>query len=226
MADAYIRTRKFPLAIEALQTVLELAQPEELIFEAIGHCHDKMGEYNNARTYYRKALHLNPEDSMLFYKIATTYMSQHEWQKAISHLKTALRLSKNQPDFNLAMGQCLVQLGQYEDAIQYLGTVIRLKPKNLSGWVTLLQCLYRGGYHKEGIRAIAAEMQRPRTKPVFHFYLAAFLFATGKTKEARLQLEQGMAINPRLVKKMKELDPAILLNPHILDVIARTGKKS
>lgn len=225
MADAYIRTRKFNLAIEALQTVLELAQPEELIHEAIGHCYDKQNDYPNARIHYRRALQLNTEDSMLFYKIACTYMSESEWNKAVNHLKTALRISKYQPDYNLAMGQCLVQLGQYADAILYLGTVLRLKPKNIGGWVTLLQCLYRGGYHKEGIRAITAEMERPRTKPVFHFYKAAFLLALGKTKEALLQLEYGMAINPRLVKKMKELDPSILQNPHVLDVIARSGKK-
>lgn len=225
LADAYIRTRKFTLAIEALQTVLELAQPEEVILEAIGHCYDKLNDYATARTYYRRALHQNPEDSMLFYKIAGTYMSEGEWNKAINHLKTALRLSKYQTDYNLAMGQCLVQLEQYADAMPYLGLVVSMKPKNLSGWMTMLQCLYRGGYYEEGLQALSEEMPRSIIKPVFHLYKAAFLFAVGRAKDAQIFLEHGMAPNARLIKKLNDLDPAILKSPQILDAVARTGKK-
>ena len=65
MADAYIRLRKYKDAIEALEKVIELARPEDVIYEAIGHCYDKLKNYAQARFYYRKASHLNPEDGKL-----------------------------------------------------------------------------------------------------------------------------------------------------------------
>src|SRR6476620_2904856 len=65
LGDAYIRIRKFKEAIEALEKVLELSKPEEVIYEAIGHCYDRMKNFAQARFHYRKASHLNPEDSKL-----------------------------------------------------------------------------------------------------------------------------------------------------------------
>ena len=58
-------------------------------------------------------------------------------------------------------------------------------------------------------------------KPIFFLYKSAFLLALGKTKEAVIQLENGMAKNPRLIKKLMELNPSILQNQFIVDVIAR-----
>ena len=65
MGDAYIRLRKHKEAVEVLEKVLELARPEDVIYEAIGHCFDKMGNYAQARFYYRKASHMNRDDAQL-----------------------------------------------------------------------------------------------------------------------------------------------------------------
>jgi hypothetical protein len=58
-------------------------------------------------------------------------------------------------------------------------------------------------------------------KPIFIFYKSAFLLASGKNKEGILLLEEGMNTNPKLVKKLIELNPSILQNQLVVDVIAR-----
>ena len=47
----------------------------------------------------------------------------------------------------------------------------------------------------------------------------------GKSKEALLFLEQGMDRNPKLVKKFIEINPAILQNQQVVDLIARFKKR-
>jgi hypothetical protein len=47
------------------------------------------------------------------------------------------------------------------------------------------------------------------------------LLATGKSKEAVLQLEKAMTAAPRLLKKFVELNPASLQNQLVVDVIAK-----
>src|SRR5260221_2848964 len=79
MGDAYIRLRKYREAIESLERVLELSKPEDVIYEAIGHCYDKQRQFAQARFYYRKASHLNQDDSKLIYKIACTYLNEGQW---------------------------------------------------------------------------------------------------------------------------------------------------
>lgn len=221
MGDAYLRIRKYKEAIEVLQKVLELARPEDVIYEAIGHCFDKLQNYAQARFNYRKAAHLNQDDTQLYYKIACTYMNEGVWESAIKNLQIAMRVHRMQPEYNLAMGQCYMEQGKIEEAVQYFGNVVRTRPKNSNGWLELLKCLYHAKCFEEGLEYVEHAIVLTNMKPIFTFYKSAFLLALGKSKEAILQLEAGMNKNPKLVKKLIELNPSLLQSQLVVDVIAR-----
>ncbi len=225
MGDAYLRLRKYKDAIEALEKVLELARPEAVIYEAIGHSYDKLANYAQARFNYKKACHLNAEDSQMYYKIACTYMNEGSWQSAIKQLLIATRVHRMQPEYNLALGQCFMNLEDFDEAITYFGNVIRVRPKNILGWTELLKCLLAAEMQEEGVEYADFALEQTDQKPIFLFYKSMFLFACGKTKEAIIQLENGMAINPKLVKKFIELDPSILQHPQVVEIIARYKKQ-
>jgi tetratricopeptide (TPR) repeat protein len=225
MGDAFLRLRKYKDAIEVLEKVLELARPESVIYEAIGHCYDKLANYPQARFHYKKASHLNAEDSQIYYKIACTYMNEAAWQSAIKQLLIATRTHRLQPEYNLALGQCYMHLHNIDEAITYFGNVVRVRPKNVNGWLELLKCLFVAGMFEEGKEYADFALEQTDQKPIFLFYKSMFLFADGKTKEASLQLENGMAINPKLVKKFIELNPSILQHPQVVEIIARYKKQ-
>ncbi len=227
MGDAYLRMRKFKEAIEVLEKVLELSRPEDVIYEAIGHCYHKVGNFAQARFHYRKASHLNPDDSKLYYKMALTYINEEQWESAIKQLESAMRIHKMLPEYNLAMGECRMQLNQYKEAIHYFGNVVRLRPKSIAGWEALIRCLFKAGFYEEAFEQSAAALKITEGKPLFLYYLSACLFALKKTKEALLQLEKAMQQSARQVKKFIALAPAILQNTQVVDLIARykKGKK-
>ena len=227
MGDAYLRLRKYKDAIEVLEKVLELSRPEDVIYEAIGHCFHRLGNYAQARFHYKKAVHLNPEDSKLYYKIATTYMQEDQWQNAVKQLENAMRMQRTVPEYNLAMGECKMNLEQYKDAILYFGNVVRSKPRSASGWEALIRCLLKATYFDEAAEQCTAAMKATDVKPIFLFYYSASLFLSGKSKEALLQLETAMSKAPKLLKKFVELNPGILQNNQVIDIIARykKGKK-
>ena len=136
--------RKYKEAIEALEKVTELSKPEVVIYEAIGHCYDRLKNFAQARFYYRKASHLNQEDGKIFYKIACTYFNEHQWESCIKQLEHAIRIHKPQPEYSLLMGECKMQLGLFKDAVQYFSNAVRLRPRNVAGWEALIRCLYKG----------------------------------------------------------------------------------
>ncbi|MBS1916533.1 MAG: tetratricopeptide repeat protein [Bacteroidetes bacterium] len=224
MGDAYIRLRKFKDAIEALEKVIELSRPEDVIYEAIGHCYDKLNNYAQARFYYRKASHLNTEDSKLYYKIACTYLNEGQWNQAVKQLESALNIHPDQPEYNLAMGECRMQMGNYKDAIQYFSNVVRIRPRNISSWKALIRCLYNAGYYDEALEQVKAAIHVTGNKPIFTFYLSAVYLALGKPKEGLLQLEKAMSTAPKMLRKMIELNPAILQYQPVVDLIARYKK--
>jgi len=225
MGDAYLRLRRYKEAIEVLQKVLELVRPEEVIYEVIARCFDKLHNYAQARLHYRKATHLNPDNSQLFFKIACTYMNEFAWQSAIKNLQTAMLIYKMQPEYNLAMGQCYMETGNIESAIQFFGNVVKYRPKNSNGWLELLKCLYKADYFEQGTEYVDLALRNTNNKPVFFMYKCAFLLSVGKSKEAMLQLEYGLEKNPKLIKKLIELNPTVLQNQQIIDVIVRFKSK-
>ncbi len=224
MGDAYLRLRKYREAIEVLEKVLELTRPEDVIYEAIGHCYHRMENYAQARFHYKKAVHLNPDDSKLHYKIAVTYMLEEQWQPAIKQLENAMRIHRSIPEYNLAMGECKMHLNQHKDAIQYFGTVVRQKPKNVAGWESLIRCLLKAEMYDEAVEQCLSAMKSTDGKPVFLFYYSTALFAMGKSKDALQKLEMAMEKVPRLLKKFIDLNPSILQNNQVVDILARYKK--
>lgn len=221
MGDAYIRLKKYREAIEALEKVTELAKPEDVIFEAIGHCYDKLKNYAQARFYYRKASHMRPDDSKLFYKIATTYYNEEQWENCCKQLENALKIHKMQPEYNLLMGEAKMEAGLYKEAVIYFSTMVRLRPKNVTGWEALIRCLFSIDLLEEALEQTQAALDATSGKPLFLFYQSAILMKAGKTKEAILRLEEAMATAPKLLKKFVELNPAVLQNQLVVDVLAR-----
>jgi tetratricopeptide (TPR) repeat protein len=118
-----------------------------------------------------------------------------------------------------------MQQGFYKDAIQYFSAIVTTRPKNKKGWEALVRCLYKAGYFEEAKDQVTAALKISNGQPIFLYYLSAILFALGKTKEATLQLEHAMAKSPKLVKQFVELNPAILQNHHVVDVISRFKRK-
>jgi len=224
MGDAYIRLRKYKEAIESLEKVLELTRPEEVIFEAIGHCYHRLGKFAQARFHYRKASHMNPDDSKIYYKIALTYINEEQWEPAVKQLENAMRISRNAPEYNLAIGECSMQLGKFKEAIYFFSLVVRSRPKNVAGWESLIRCLFKAEYFEEAIEQSFSALKATEQKPIFFFYYSASLFAAGKSKEGLLQLENGMEKAPKQLKKFVELNPSILQNNQVVDLLAHYKK--
>lgn len=221
MGDAFIRLRKYREAIEALEKVNELAKPEDVIFEALGYCYEKLKNYAQARFHYRKASHLRADDSRLYYKIAYTYFREEQWESCLKQLDTALKIHASQPEYHLLAGECRMKTRQYKEAIQHFMQVVSGRPRNSTGWEALIRCLYTGEFFEEALVQVDAALQATQGKPVFLFYRAAILIASGKSKEGILQLEKAMETAPRQLKKMVELNPAILQNQQVVDLVAR-----
>jgi tetratricopeptide (TPR) repeat protein len=221
MGDAYIRLRKYKDAIEVLEKVLELSRPEEVIYEAIGHCYDRLKNYAQARFYYRKASHMNQSDSKLFYKIARTYINEEQWNQAVKQLDMAMQIHRSYPDYNLAMGECKMHLGEIKEAIQCFSIVVRSRPKNVAGWEALICCLYIAEFYDEAMEQVQAALKHTGSKPLFMYYYSAVCFAGGKSKEGLLQLERALNKSPKLLKKFVELNPSILQNQQVVDLLAK-----
>lgn len=220
MGDAYLRLRKYRDAIEALQKVLELSMPEDVIYEAIGHCFEKLKNPAQARFNYRKAVHLNSTESRLYYKIAYTYMQESYWESAVKNLENAMSINRTQPDYHFAIAECFIQLDRIKDAVIHFTYFIKARPKNVKGWKELIKCLYDAEYYEEALEQIYDAQKNTDDKPLFFYYKSAVLYAMGKSKEALLQLQNGIQNAPGFIKHFIALDPSLLQHPSVAYLIS------
>jgi tetratricopeptide (TPR) repeat protein len=221
MGDAYIRLRKYKEAIEVLEKVTELSKPENVIFEAIGHCYDRLKNFAQARFYYRKALHLRQDDSKLYYKIACTYFNEQQWEPCIKQVENALKIHRLQSEYNILMGECKMMQGAYKEAVPYFSTAVKSRPRNTAAWEALIRCLYQGGFYEQALAECKTALEATNQKPVFIYYSSIILFAMGKAKEALFYLEEGLRDSPKHLKKFITLNPSILQNQQVVDMLAR-----
>ena len=224
MADAFIRMRKYGYAIEALEKVVELSRPEDVIYEAIGHCYEKLKNHAQARFYYRKASHLNPEESKLHFKVAVTYINEKNWNQSVKYLEMALRIHRNQPEYNLAMGESLLGLRRFREAIHHFTLAVQHRPRKIAGREALIRCLIKADMLEEADKQARLSYQVTGLKPIFLYYHAAVLFASGRHKEGMLVLENAMTRDPKGIKKFIALEPSILQNTQVVELIARNRR--
>ncbi|MBX2887168.1 MAG: tetratricopeptide repeat protein [Ferruginibacter sp.] len=221
MGDAYIRLRNFKDAIEVLEKVIELTHPESVIYEAIGHCHDKMENFAQARFHYKKASHLSPEEAHLHYKVACSYMNEGNFSMGVKNLEQAIKINAHHPEYFLAMGRCFYGMKNHEEAVRYFGIAVSMRPKNITGWTELLTTLYQSGLVEDALDYAHLAYIHTDKKPLFLYYISMFMLESGKPKEGLSQLENALQINIKQLKKFIDINPAILQNQQVVELIAR-----
>jgi tetratricopeptide (TPR) repeat protein len=187
-----------------------------------------MKNYAQARFHYKKAVHLNPDDSRLYQKIAATYMQEGQWQQAIKQLEHAIRIHKHINEYSILMGECFMHLGEFKEAAAYFGTVVKNKPKQIAGWESLIKCLVANDQLALALEQTEIAYISTAGKVVFVFYRSAILYMMQKTSEALLQLEMALSKSSNLVNKLTKFYPEMMQDPKVSEMISnyKKGKQS
>jgi tetratricopeptide (TPR) repeat protein len=95
----------------------------------------------------------------------------------------------------------------------------------VSGWEALIRCLFVNQQWEQAAEQARQAVHHTAGKPLFLYYLSAIYLASGKTKDGLLQLEKALQLAPKLLKQFVELNPSILQNQQVVDLIARNKRK-
>lgn len=225
LADAFMRLKKYDEALEVLQKHLEIGKAEDVIFEAMGYCWEKQKNYSLARHFYRQASKLSPEDDVIFYKIGETYAREHDWEKAVKSYSVALNIDKENATYCLAIGNCLMEMKSTNEALLCFLNAVRLKPSVKITWLALIRGLFFAQHYDEALTQIDVARGNCGDKADFDYLQAAVLFEMGKTKEALIQLENGLAESVSKVKIFTQLNPDYIKRNAVAELIAKYKKK-
>jgi tetratricopeptide (TPR) repeat protein len=220
MGDAYMQLKLYDLAIETLEKHINLGVAEDLILEAIAYCWEKKKNYTEARNFYRRAANLNQQDASIFYKIGETYTKEKKWEKAKNAYLRACTLEQDNATYCIALGNCFLELDVPLESIRYFVLAINFKPQSKIVWQSLVRGLYKLGYYHEALEQLDVAQEAVGDKAEWHYYRAANHLANGRTKEALIHLESGLADNVKKINALAFLDKDLMHHPLFTDLIA------
>jgi tetratricopeptide (TPR) repeat protein len=144
IGEYYFKKNYFQEASEIFEMLLTEEKNGEL-YQKLGFCFQKSGEYEKALESYKKAELFGLNQLWNFKKIALCYRNLKQPQKALEYYLEAEKLDDKDLNTHLNIGHCYLELEQFEDALKCYFKVEYLAPGNKKVWRPLGWCSFVTG---------------------------------------------------------------------------------
>lgn len=171
----YMHNMDIDEAIRDFEEALKYGPDEWVIYNNIGCCYERLGEFQKAISYFEQALeHLGDKKSQLPYgNLADCYEALGDFEKAIECYQNNL---KNEPDDKSIfkeLGFLYRYLGDYKQAIKYF----EKDPENKSYYARIGDVQYLQGHtaralltYKKGVQAAKKDQKADRYSDLAAYY--------------------------------------------------------
>jgi adenylate cyclase len=145
----------------------------------------------------QKALSLN-ESPMAHALLGWLYALEGHYEMAISEGEKSIALDPNSADAHIHYAYTLILIGSPENALSLIEKGLRLNPFPYSWYFVVLGTAYRFlGRKEEGIKSYKRAISIEPTSLIAHLGLGAAFASDGMEREARLEAEEVLRIEPK-----------------------------
>ena len=151
IAEYYFNKNYFEEAAEIFKSLLAIEKNGEL-FQKLGFCFQKSGDYERALDAYQKAELFGLNNMWNFNKIALCYRNLKQPQKALEYYLEVEKLNDQDLNTELNIGHCYLELEQFEEALKCYFKVEYLAPGNKKVWRPLGWCSFVTGKKEQAAK--------------------------------------------------------------------------
>jgi tetratricopeptide (TPR) repeat protein len=159
--------QRYNEAIARLLKVIELDPKMMRAYDNLGLCYDFLGKFDEAISYYRKAIELNRLQAQPspwpYLNLAVVLIARGDPAEAEGLLREALRYDPKLPQAHYQLGAVLEKRGNYSDAIRSLKQAAELDPTYPEPHYTLGRIYQKLG-DKEKAQEAVAQFQKLKAK--------------------------------------------------------------
>lgn len=130
IAEFLLENEHYDKAVEIFKIIENTEESNIELFEKIGYCYQRLGQYRNALTYYKRAELLDENKAWIIKKIALCHRYLNEHEKALEYYKQAEKLDPENLYIQAYIGHTLIRLEKYDEALKYYFKVEYLAPSN------------------------------------------------------------------------------------------------
>ncbi|MBI9053591.1 MAG: tetratricopeptide repeat protein [Bacteroidales bacterium] len=143
IAEFFLENQHFAQAVGLFKFIEQSEEGNIELFEKIGYCFQRIGDYKEALGYYKKAELLDSNKVWIIKKIALCHRYLDDHNKALLYYKEAEKFEQDNLYIQAYIGHTLMRLERYEEALKYYFKVEYLDPSNDKiqrpiAWVSLI----------------------------------------------------------------------------------------
>ena len=214
-ALAYLEEAKWPEAIQACETALQLNPKLVEAYKVLGDATQKLGQFSLAIGYYGQAIAMKPDFAEAYANLGTLYAQQKQWQQALDYYQKALELKPDLAGVYQHLARVWHNLGEPTKAQRMLAQAQQLEsqpqsPTSPQELFDLGEQAARQGNRPQALKYYQKAVQlAPNFGPAYQ-RLAAITEKMGLWQESTiyyrqlLQLKES-AVTPALPSARKQL---------------------
>ncbi len=139
LASAYAKLEAYTQAIQVCRMLAAIDSADAGVRAALGHFHQRQGDFQLAEMYYRQALELDKDLLQAYQGLGWIYLQRKELERT---LEMVTRTTERAPDYGpnyILMGRALTAQGFYESAMRAYERAFLLSPELRERYGILLQ---------------------------------------------------------------------------------------
>lgn len=156
----------------------------------------RLYNYREALSYYRKAVQLDPEMKEAYLNMAVCLDKLRRTAEAMEALKKAVEIDPRFFEARFNLGVLCLKMGRLEEAVEHLRKAALLRPYYSEAKYNLGIALYKLGRYEEAVERFKEVVELAPWWDDAHYNLAMTLLKLGRREEAISELEATLKINP------------------------------
>jgi len=193
-----IGDRRYGDALKALDVALDLDPNHVQAIVALGDAHLKLGDIEQARAAYFRALKLRPEYSPSLDGLARVEEARAGDEEAIHNYLRAIASDTGYAPAYTHLGDLYLRVGRIEEAVKLLEEAVDVRPDFAPGLNRLALAYGRLGLHNEAIATVQKAMQIEPGNALHAATLGQLQIARGFVLAAEKSYLQALELDPEL----------------------------
>lgn len=203
------RNRDYRSSLAIWQTVVERAPRNPRGYDGVGRALGLEGRTDEAMTYYRRAIEVDPDYADAHYNLAILLQTKGNTDEAIHHYRSALELDPHFVEVHNNLGNALRSKGNIEEATAHYRKALEFDPNYIEAYNNLASALKTQGREDEATEYYRRSIQIDPNFFEAHYNLATLLHTEGKLDEAIANYRGALRLKPDFAKAYNNLGSAL-----------------
>lgn len=194
-ANTFINMEEFHKALDCMYKAHDVEPDNPVLRCGIGVCHEKMGRIPEARTWYARALEMDPILSDGWYGLGICDELEGDYENSVIHLRKALEYMPESEEYWYSLGEVYAKMGDFYQAVDAYKQALDIDETYFEARFDLASLFWNAGEQGKAEQLVHAGMNLHREEPDFLYHLAAYYYKHKFMSEALVRLQQALTLD-------------------------------